>query len=109
MSVTSHYTGCYVLDRHFSSAMNFRWLVVGSAFPDALVFDRVFMYAIDMKKHRDYFSAGSPLTQIAEKKMSADDPAFHNITWQAGQNSLWRWYPRKNILIFTERAVNKCL
>jgi len=55
MSVTAHYTECYVLDRHFSSALNFRWLVVGSAFPDAFVFDRVFMYTIDMKMHRDYF------------------------------------------------------
>ena len=59
MSVTAHYTECYVLDRHFSSALNFRWLVVGSAFPDAFVFDRVFMYAIDIRMTAIIFSAGS--------------------------------------------------
>ena len=54
MSVTAHYTECYVLNKHFSSALNFRWLVAGSAFPDAFVFDRGFMYTIDMRMHRDY-------------------------------------------------------
>ena len=55
MSVTAHYTECFVLNRHFSAFFNFRWLVVGSAFPDAFVFDRLFMYTLDMKMHRDYF------------------------------------------------------
>lgn len=55
MSVTAHYTECFVLNRHFCERLNFRWLVIGSAFPDAFVFDRLFMYTIDMRMHRDYF------------------------------------------------------
>ena len=55
MSVTAHYTEAFVLNRHFSSLLNFRWLIVGSAFPDAFIFDRLFMYTVDMKIHREYF------------------------------------------------------
>ena len=53
MSVTAHYTEQYVIIRHFPF-LNFRWLVLGSAFPDALFFDRILMFTVDLAMHRDY-------------------------------------------------------
>lgn len=53
MSVTAHYTEQFILAHHFPR-LNFRWLIVGSAFPDAFVLDRIFMFTLDMKLHRDY-------------------------------------------------------
>ncbi len=53
MSVTAHYTEQYIIIKHFPY-LNFRWLIIGSAFPDALFFDRVLMLTIDLEMHRDY-------------------------------------------------------
>ncbi len=53
MSITAHYTEQYILKYHLPK-LNFRWLIIGSAFPDFFLLDRIFMYLIDMKMHRDY-------------------------------------------------------
>lgn len=53
MSITAHYTEQYVLKYYFPR-LNFRWLVVGSAFPNLFLIDRIFMFLIDTKMHRDY-------------------------------------------------------
>ncbi len=53
MSITAHYTEQFVLKKHISY-LNFRWLIVGSAFPDGFVLDRLFMFLIDIRMHRDY-------------------------------------------------------
>jgi membrane-bound metal-dependent hydrolase YbcI (DUF457 family) len=53
LSITAHFTEQFVLKKHISY-LNFRWLIIGSAFPDGLVLDRVFMFLIDIRMHRDY-------------------------------------------------------
>jgi membrane-bound metal-dependent hydrolase YbcI (DUF457 family) len=53
LSITAHYTEQFILKRHFSY-LNFKWLIVGSAFPDGFILDRLFIFSIDIRMHRDY-------------------------------------------------------
>jgi membrane-bound metal-dependent hydrolase YbcI (DUF457 family) len=53
LSITAHYTEQFLLKKHISY-LNFRWLIIGSAFPDGFVIDRLFMFLIDIRMHRDY-------------------------------------------------------